>query len=62
MDSMSGCDIRLVFTFSPKDSVLQYKKCVRFLNNFPCISNLDTTNQLCRKYLLQNKFSFINDC
>ena len=25
MDSMSGCDIRLVFTFPPKDSTLQYK-------------------------------------
>ena len=30
MDSMSGCDIRLVFTFPPKHSVLQYKKCVNF--------------------------------
>ena len=28
MDSMSGCDIRLVFTFPPKNSSLQYKKCV----------------------------------
>ena len=28
MDSMSGSDNRLVFTFSPKDSTLQYKKCV----------------------------------
>ena len=25
-DSMSGCDIRLVFTFLPKDNTLQYKK------------------------------------
>ena len=25
MDSMSGCDIRLVSTFPPKDSTLQYK-------------------------------------
>ena len=25
MDSMSGCDIRPVFTFPPKDSTLQYK-------------------------------------
>ena len=24
---MSGCDIRLVFTFPPKDTTLQYKKC-----------------------------------
>ena len=28
IDSMSGGDIRLVFTFPPKDSALQYKKCV----------------------------------
>ena len=40
MDSMSGCDIRLVFTFPPKDSTLQYKKCVHLWNNFPCISTL----------------------
>ena len=26
MDSMSGCGIRLVFTFPAKDSPLQYKK------------------------------------
>ena len=38
MDSMSRCDIRLVFTFPPKDSLLQYKKCVHLWNNFPCIS------------------------
>ena len=43
MNSMSGCDIRLVFTFPPKDSTLltlQYKKCVHLCNNFPCISTL----------------------
>ena len=40
MDSMSGCDIRLVFTFPPKDNTLQYKKCVHLWNNFPCISTL----------------------
>ena len=40
MDSMSNCDIRLMFTFPPKDSTLQYKKCVHLWNNFPCISTL----------------------
>ena len=25
MDPMSGCDIRLVFTFPPKDSTVHYK-------------------------------------
>ena len=40
MDSMSGCDIRLVFTFPPKDSTLQYKKSVHLKNNFPCIITL----------------------
>ena len=43
MDSISGCDIRLVFTFPPKDSTLQYKKCVHLWNNFPCISTLGIT-------------------
>ena len=38
MDPMSGCDIRVVFTFPPKDSTLQYKKYVHLWNNFPCIS------------------------
>ena len=36
MDSMSCCDICLVFTFPTKDSTLQYKKCVHLWNNFPC--------------------------
>ena len=40
MDSMSGCGICLVFTFPPKDSTLEYKKCVHLWNNFPCISTL----------------------
>jgi len=29
-------DIRLVFTLPPRDSTLQYKRCVHFWNNFPC--------------------------
>ena len=37
MDPMSGCDIRLVFYFPPRDSTLQYKRCVHLWNNFPCI-------------------------
>ena len=37
---MSGFDIRLVFTFPPKDITLQYKRCLHLGNNFPCISTL----------------------
>ena len=44
IESMSGCDIRLVFTFPPKDSKLQYKKCAQIWNNFPCISTLVAPN------------------
>ena len=40
MDPMSGCDIPLVFTLPPRDSTLQYKRCVHFWNNFPCIITL----------------------
>ena len=40
MDPMSGCNIRLVFTLPPRDSTLQYKRCVHFWNNFPCITSL----------------------
>ena len=40
MDHMSGCDIRLVFTLPPRDSTLQYKRCVHLWNNFPCIITL----------------------
>ena len=29
MDPMSGCDTRLVFTLPPRDSTLQYKRCVQ---------------------------------
>ena len=38
--SMSGFDIRLVFLLVPRDSTLQYKRCVHFWNNFPCIPSL----------------------
>ena len=40
MDPMSGFDIRHVFTLPPRDSTLQYKRCVYFGNNFPCITSL----------------------
>jgi len=45
MDSMSGFDIRLVFTLPPRDSTLQYKRCVHLWNKFPCITTLIWTNQ-----------------
>ena len=38
MDPISGFDIRLVFTLPPRDRTLQYKRCVHFWNNFPCIT------------------------
>ena len=38
---MSGCNIRLVVTLPPRDSTLQYKRCVHFWNNFLCITSLD---------------------
>ena len=37
MYPISGFDIRLVFTLPPRDSTLQYKRCVCLWNNFPCI-------------------------
>ena len=40
MDSMSDFDIHLVFTLPPRDSALQYKRCVHLWNNFPCITTL----------------------
>ena len=40
MDHMSGCDIRLAFSLPPRDSTLQYKRCVHLWNNFPCIITL----------------------
>ena len=43
MDPMSGCDIRLVFTFPPRDSTLQYKRCVLLWNDFCCIITLAQT-------------------
>ena len=42
MDPISGFDIRLVFTLPPRDSTLQYKRCVHseitFLALHPCIA------------------------
>ena len=43
MDPMSGFDICLMFTLPPRDSILQYKKCIHLWNNFPCIITLDAT-------------------
>ena len=40
MDPRSGCNLRLVFTLPPRDSTLQYKRCVPFWNNFLCITSL----------------------
>ena len=40
MDPMSVSDIRLVFTLPPRDSTLQYKRCVHLWNNFPFIITL----------------------
>ena len=47
MDPMSGCDIRLVFTLPPRDSTLQYKRCVLLWNNFSCIITFVNCNLEC---------------
>ena len=63
MNSLSGCDIRLVFTFPPKDSKMQYKKCVHLWNNFPCISTLKDLKHFpvlqLLKCMFQKRFSKI---
>ena len=46
MDPMSGGNIRLVFTLPPRDSTLQYKRCVHFWNNFLCITSLNQKIQI----------------
>ena len=48
MDPMPGFDIRLAFTLPPRDSTLQYKRCVNLWNNFPCIITLMYTMHLCK--------------
>ena len=40
MGPMSGFDILPVFTLPPRDSTLQFKRCVHLWNNFPCIITL----------------------
>ena len=40
MDPISDFDIRLVFTLPPRDITMQYKRCVHFWNNFPCLTIL----------------------
>ena len=54
MDPMSGFDIRRVFTLLPRDSTLQYKRCVNLWNNFPCIITLD----ICIVFRLQMYASY----
>ena len=53
-DNRSGYDIRLVFTLPPKDSTLQYKRCVHLCNNFPCIITLNVAKWDCthKEYIL----------
>ena len=52
-----GCDIRFVFTLPPRDSTLQYKRCVHLWNNFPCIITLVLRSLFISFYLLvKNKF------
>ena len=46
MDPMSGFDIRLKFTLPPRDSTLQYKRCLLLWNNFLCIKSLINSKQL----------------
>ena len=46
MNPMSGWNIRLVFTLPPRDSTLQYKRCVHFENNFPGITSLPLSGPL----------------
>ena len=44
MDPMSGCDTPiLVFTLPPRDSTLQYKRCVLLWNNYLYIIIFDKT-------------------
>ena len=40
MDPLSGFNIRLVFTLPPRDSTLQYKRCVHLWINFFCTITL----------------------
>ena len=47
MDPISGFDIPLVFTLLPRDSTLQYKRCVHFWNNFPCLTILERPYLVC---------------
>ena len=37
-------EIRLVLTSPPRDSTLQYKRCVHLWNNFPCKNTLESPN------------------
>ena len=58
MDPMSGRNIRLVFTLPPSDSTLQYKRCVHFWNNFPCITSLGSPWNFGLEELLENALIF----
>ena len=67
MDPMSGCNIRLVFTLPPRDSTLQYKRCVQLWNNSPYITPLVEVisllygNQGCRSQRLSWPFMCTNN-
>jgi len=51
MDTMSGFDIRLVFTLPPRDSTLQNTRYVHFWINFPCITFLRHSKHTIKSFI-----------
>jgi len=66
MDPMSGFDICLVFALPTRDSTLQYKRCLHFWNNFPCITSLEVImigvlSETSHKHLIRYPWIYVGD-
>ena len=59
MDTMSGFDIRLVFTLPPRDSTLQNTRYVHFWINFPCITFLRHSKHTIKSFIRHIAIYFI---
>ena len=61
-DPMSGCDIRLVFTLPPRDSTLQYNRCVHYNLVLHKLSNQELKGLIAWFQATHYRYSLFKTC